>query len=350
MNFFDANSSFILQIVQIIAFFQGIFLIAVLIKNKSLHKSSSFWLLLGSIFSIVFYVISDSNFLFMQGSDWVHFDLSLFITFLFLFVKYRISEKTKFNKYDLLFFIPNIIYFGIEIAEVGNTNPSLVIEIPEIIIHTIFIAYLLYATYQIIKVKKQKWIIYFVVAITLIMSASLVKELETLFGYFPHGERYNSYILIVVAFLFYFIAFKLNIAKKEVLPTISTPKYKTSGLKPELASDIKKRLIDLMEEKQFYKDRKLSIFETAKELNVPKQYISEVLNVHLNISFQDFINQYRVEAFIDCLKQERYDNYTLIAIANEVGFNSKTTFNTTFKRIKGVTPLEFKNNLGLSLV
>lgn len=345
---FYFRSDSILQIVQVITFFQGVFLIAVLFKNRSLHKSYSFWLLIGSIVSIVFYVIGDSDFAFMHNAKWFLFDASLFITFLFLFIKYTISERTIFNKNDLLFFIPNIIYFIIEIAEKNNPSPGLIIEIPEITIHSIFIGYLLYSVHQIIKSKKQRWMIYFVIAIAFIMGASLIKELATLFGFFPHGERYNSYILIVIAFLFYFIAFKLIIASKEILPCVEVPKYKTSGLKQSLVSDIKKSLIDLMEQKQFYKNRKLSIHNIAEELDVPKQYVSEVLSVHLNTNFQDFINHYRIEAFVNCLEQEQYEHYTLIAIANEVGFNSKTTFNTTFKRIKNLTPVEYKKNVDLN--
>lgn len=346
--FFYIENDFILQIVQLITFFQGVFLIAVLFKNRSLHKSYSFWLLIGGIVSIVFYVIGNSDFVFMHNAKWFLFDASLFITFLFLFIRCTISERTIFNKYDLLFFIPNIIYFIIEIAEINNPSPGLIIEIPEITIHGIFIGYLLYSVYQIIKSKKQRWMMYFVIAIALIMITSLIKEIATLFGIFPHGVRYNSYILIVVAFLFYFIAFKLNIASKEVLPIVSISKYKTSGLKSVSVSDIKIGLVNLMEQKQFYKNRKLSIHNIAEELDVPKQYVSEVLNLHLNTNFQDFINHYRIEAFVNCLKQEQYEHYTLIAIANEVGFNSKTTFNATFKRLKHITPLEFKKKLDLN--
>ena len=81
---------------------------------------------------------------------------------------------------------------------------------------------------------------------------------------------------------------------------------------------------------------------------MPRQHISEVLNVHMNVSFQDFINEYRVNAFINCLQKEQYAHYTLFGIANEVGFNSKSSFNTTFKKIKGLTPSEFKKTLLLT--
>ena len=103
-----------------------------------------------------------------------------------------------------------------------------------------------------------------------------------------------------------------------------------------------------MEKEKLYIKAKLSVHDVANKLQVPRQHISEVLNVHMNVSFQDFINEYRVNAFINCLQKEQYAHYTLFGIANEVGFNSKSSFNTTFKKIKGLTPSEFKKTLLLT--
>ena len=65
----------------------------------------------------------------------------------------------------------------------------------------------------------------------------------------------------------------------------------------------------------------------------------------MNTSFQDFINQYRVEEFINRLENDQNDHFTLLAIATEVGFNSKSSFNATFKKFKGLTPTEYKKRL-----
>ncbi|WP_243846557.1 helix-turn-helix domain-containing protein [Wenyingzhuangia heitensis] len=85
--------------------------------------------------------------------------------------------------------------------------------------------------------------------------------------------------------------------------------------------------------------------QVSKKLNIPRQYISEILNIHMNISFQDFINQYRVDEFISRLKNNQNNHFTLLAIAMEVGFSSKSSFNSTFKKIKGLTPSEYKKTL-----
>ena len=80
-------------------------------------------------------------------------------------------------------------------------------------------------------------------------------------------------------------------------------------------------------------------------LEVPKQHISEVLNQELKSNFNEFINSYRIESFIEYLKLKEYKNFTLFGIAQEAGFKSKTTFNSSFKKIKGLTPSEFRKAL-----
>ena len=102
-----------------------------------------------------------------------------------------------------------------------------------------------------------------------------------------------------------------------------------------------------MAEKQIFKNQKLNVNEVANQLGIPRQHLSEILNVHMGVRFQDLLNQYRVEEFIKCLHQENYKNYTLLGIATEVGFSSKSSFNSTFKKLKGVTPSQYKKqNLG----
>ena len=94
-----------------------------------------------------------------------------------------------------------------------------------------------------------------------------------------------------------------------------------------------------------YLNNKLSIVDVSDKLNIPRQYISEVLNEHMNKSFQDFVNEYRVEEFVNRLKNDQNNHFTLLGIATDVGFNSKSSFNATFKKHKGLTPTQFKNSL-----
>jgi len=65
----------------------------------------------------------------------------------------------------------------------------------------------------------------------------------------------------------------------------------------------------------------------------------------MDVSFQDFINKYRVEEFIYRLRNGENDHFTLLGIANQVGFNSKSSFNATFKKFKGLTPTDYRKKL-----
>ena len=97
-----------------------------------------------------------------------------------------------------------------------------------------------------------------------------------------------------------------------------------------------------MTEKKLFKNQKVNANEIAKQLGIQRQQLSEILNIHMGVRFQDYVNQFRVEEFIKCLNQENYKNYTLLGIAKEVGFSSKSSFNATFKKLKGVTPSHYK--------
>ncbi|MEM9143814.1 MAG: helix-turn-helix domain-containing protein, partial [Bacteroidota bacterium] len=149
----------------------------------------------------------------------------------------------------------------------------------------------------------------------------------------------------IAIFLFYFVLYKLIIAPKDVLPRSQYSKYKASSLNDASIARLKASLERLMAEEKVFKNKDLTVNDVAREIGVPRQQISEVLNVHMQTSFQDLLNTYRVEEFIAFLHKETHKNYTLLAIAQEVGFRSKSSFNTTFKKIKGITPSQYKKQL-----
>lgn len=339
-----------LKTLQIIALIQGLFVLSVLFVNRKDYKKTTFWLLFGSLFSVLLYITGDDeNNIFIQDADWFLFDSSLFVTFLFLFFRYYKNGKEKFDKFDYLFFIPNIIYFIIEGIEIKMVEENLLVEIFEILSELAFVVYLSLIIKSIITTKKKHWIIYFTIPIVILFALSSINDIFNTLGYrelpLLNDKNFNTYLLLVVAFLFYFIAFKLLSKSKEILPKTEISKYKNSNLNPKLIAKYKTDLISSMEKDKLYLNGKLSIHNVSEKLNIPRQYISEVLNEHMDTSFQDFINQYRVEEFIIRLKNDQNDHFTLLGIATDVGFNSKSSFNAIFKKYNGLTPTEFKKTL-----
>ena len=340
-----------LSVLQIVTLLQGVFLIAVLILKRKEFKQPTLGLLVGAIFSVLLFILGDDeNNLLSNNVDWFFLDISLFITFLFVFVKYSVSHDTSFRRHDLIYFIPNVCYLFIEISEVLQPflSEMLAFEILELVVELSFLGYLVTSVYLLYSSKEQRWMFYFMVPMVLLIGGSIIHEIA---GWFTIEIKlfddvlFNSITLLLVAFLFYFIAMQLVLSPKAILIHKKIKKYKSSGLNKSLISSYQKKIIAFMEVDKGYTDSSLSLTTLSQRLDIPKQYISEILNVYLQTNFQDFVNAYRIDAFAECLKKEQYEHFTLYGIAREVGFNSKSTFYSIFKKSKGLTPTEYKKSL-----
>jgi AraC-like DNA-binding protein len=121
-------------------------------------------------------------------------------------------------------------------------------------------------------------------------------------------------------------------------------KYERSGLKDADAEKYLSRLLRHMDTKKPYLDADLTIQDIGESLNIPRHYLTQVINEKLNKNFYQFINEYRVEEVKKLLMDKEYQKFTMTAIAFEAGFNSKSAFNNAFKEITGMTPTEYKIN------
>lgn len=96
-----------------------------------------------------------------------------------------------------------------------------------------------------------------------------------------------------------------------------------------------------MDTKQPYLQPDLSLSDLANELKTNTSVLSQLINAGFNKNFNDFINGYRVAAYLEKAGTAQYQHLTLLAIAFECGFNSKTTFNRAFKKMTGKAPSNF---------
>ena len=108
---------------------------------------------------------------------------------------------------------------------------------------------------------------------------------------------------------------------------------------------LKRDLYLALTEDKVYLDDALTLSSLADELSTTNKKLSSVLNHHLNTNFYDYINKFRVNDMIDKMKSGKFENYTLMGIAFESGFRSKTSFNRVFKNETGVSPSEYKKRL-----
>jgi AraC-like DNA-binding protein len=121
--------------------------------------------------------------------------------------------------------------------------------------------------------------------------------------------------------------------------------YQKSGLTDIEAQSYLTNLLQMMITDRPYLNSDLTLRELAGKLSISPHNLSEILNTRLNQSFYDFINSYRVEEVKRRLADKESGNYSLIAIAFDSGFNSKSTFNTIFKKQTGTTPSQYRQQL-----
>ncbi len=107
-----------------------------------------------------------------------------------------------------------------------------------------------------------------------------------------------------------------------------------------------KRLLEFMDTDKPFLNPELTIQELSGRVNIQKHHLTFIINNGLHKNFFNFVNEYRVEEFKKKAANTNYDHLTLLAIAFDSGFNSKSSFNNIFKNITGQTPSEYKKGLG----
>lgn len=100
----------------------------------------------------------------------------------------------------------------------------------------------------------------------------------------------------------------------------------------------------LIEEKALFKRQELTLPELAKEVGIHQKQLSFLINQFSGKNFFNFINEYRVKEAQQLLTDKNFDHLSFLGIAFEAGFNSKATFNASFKKVTGQTPRQYKSS------
>jgi AraC-like DNA-binding protein len=103
----------------------------------------------------------------------------------------------------------------------------------------------------------------------------------------------------------------------------------------------KEKVEKLMLINKLYENPQLVITDLSSELNTHSKKVSQVINQGFNLNFNDFVNLYRIRALMQKLEEREHDIQTLLSLAFECGFNSKSTFNRAFKRYTSLNPKEY---------
>ena len=118
-------------------------------------------------------------------------------------------------------------------------------------------------------------------------------------------------------------------------------KYAKSSLSGDGSKELFRTLVEVVEKEKLYLNPALRLNDVAERMEESVHHISQVINQELGQSFSDFVNGYRITEAQQLLKSDRAKQLTILAIALEAGFNSKTAFYNAFKKATGQTPSQY---------
>lgn len=155
-------------------------------------------------------------------------------------------------------------------------------------------------------------------------------------------SRYTSYIsgALTFSFSFYISFLLIYYAKNKTVISITNKEKYSNKIDEKLVKEIQEKINILFETRKIYTNPDLTLPILAKELNIRPQLLSQFINDNLNKSFTQFINQYRVDEAKRLLKES--PQLKIDAVGFESGFNSSSTFYSSFKKITGKTPSNYQ--------
>jgi AraC-like DNA-binding protein len=119
-------------------------------------------------------------------------------------------------------------------------------------------------------------------------------------------------------------------------------KYQNIHLSETEIANYTERIKVIMEQKRPYLNPELSLPELASLIDIPSYHLSRIINEKFECNFFDFINGYRMNEVKNKLTDPNFNNLSLLGIAFDCGFNSKSAFNRIFKKYTGLTPSEYQ--------
>jgi len=149
-------------------------------------------------------------------------------------------------------------------------------------------------------------------------------------------------LAIVLFGMAYFLL--LNYHLFQIVPIQTTgnnPETPEKKLSPRTDAYYEK-LMGLMQDDSLYKDSSLTLSMLAERLQISSGYLSQIINEKGQKNFFEFINRYRVEAVKKKLLDKEFKQFSIMGIASECGFSSKSAFNSVFKQFTGLTPTAFR--------
>ena len=264
---------------------------------------------------------------------------------LFLYIQRVVTKTKSAGRLDLIHILTPLLFIvGVGVMRPYTIYQELWNNHIVLIIYNVWIAYMIVIYWfvhpSMIRIFKKEggvteyWIVLIYSCILFLCMAYNL----ALYGYpYLAGPLLFSFVLYVI------IGFLLNSRNRSVILQNEFVKYQNQKLSNNIAEDLIDRLSVLIQTDRPYLDQKLKLADIAKSMDASPHDISQVINDRLGISFNHYINEYRISAACELLKNA--DHLTVEGIGKEVGFNSKSAFYAAFKGVMNCTPAQYKKNL-----
>lgn len=260
----------------------------------------------------------------------------------YLYTKVLIADNYKLTKQHLIHFLPFIpaLGFGFWISK-NNVEqlPTSFFVILFCIYYGHYLTYLLISLKNILSVTESqkkdttKWLKILVATLSIIWLIYVLNLFEDIVPYIVGPISYSLLIFIIS-----FIAFKNGYIEKA-----GAIKYKTTTVEQGEIEALFHQAVKLIRDQEQFKDNNISLKSLSECLKTSTQKLSMAINSGSSSNFNVFVNSYRIAAAKQMFQDQKYANYTIAAIAYEVGFNSLSSFNEAFKKQNKQTPMAYKN-------
>ncbi len=373
-----------MKFIFLIAAFNAFFFSVLLFqkKPKALHdKILIFWLAFLGLYTGVYGLFSNELFTRfpLLSASFISL-LLLHGPFLYFYISLLVINSGKFTVKNLLHFTPfflfNLYLFvvsffplvseRISLSHVANEHePPLLFQLFLILVVLSGPVYFLLSTrlfknldirifnnfsrYENINLDWLRKLVYIFGSVwTLLMVVAVIHHVFNLFSWIFCTDGISlSLSIFIILIGYYGLKQKelFSFPEKESLILEQKPeKYSGSWLKESEASLYLEKLNNFMEKEKPYLNPDLNLPQLAKEVDIPSHYLSQIINENIGLNFFDFINRQRVEDVKSKISDPKYNNFSILGIAFESGFNSKSAFNRVFKNITGSTPSEYKKS------
>ena len=204
----------------------------------------------------------------------------------------------------------------------------------------------LYDNYSTTSDKSLNWLRIFLWLSLGITFFWLMSYILFIFGFEEIAGNTFALVTIGLGFLLFFIGYYLILQYNwfRVVP-IQAETSEEEAQKNKLSSKTDayyQHLMQLMQEEKLYTDVELTLQNLSERLGISSSYLSRIINEKESKNFFEFVNAFRVQDVKDKLVDKEYGHYSILGIALESGFKSKSTFNTVFKKLTGQTPSSYQ--------